>query len=730
MVKGTGIGSSDVDADVASSRGDQAVDSLGMPIRMHYQLFALFAVVMGGVPLLLSFTPLADAVSNIWLFRLVCVCPFFLAWFYLAAGKHVNWEVDYRIYHVAGFGAVTLLMAAALLLPPELVSVLVALMLIVPVTAAYVAPFRQSLVHAVTAAVLIIALAFIASPHLPLLRVVTLEIVMLTGYFMVVTTKSHLVAALNRHRAQSTIDSLTGAANVRSMRETLDSEIARAERGGDGFSLISFDLDDFKSSNDRYSHATGDMVLRSVAAAAQSQIEEKDTLARRGGDEFSIIVPAVPGQSIDELCSRISVAIARARFGVCPDILPTASIGWADHRSGENADELLARVDQEVHLAKERSREQDLSFLGISDNPAAGPLAAIETPDDTVEPEDPAAMATLFAWRQAALLFVIVAIAFSVVAATGLTPLGFSWQGTVASVLAILLAPVAWSMSNRKQVSMPLTHVLAMVSLGLITVVGLIEVDAASQTADLFLVAAYFVMFLVPTRQAAGYATAAVGLMAATLILGGDGDWLLRTAFALISVVLVSVILAMSRHRTIEATAASTRLARVDPLTGLPNVRRLRERINSEIGRSTASGRGFSLIMLDLDDFKRVNDRYGHSHGDEVLVAVAGALEANVRQSEMPARRGGDEFAVVLTDTDPSSGEGAVRRFSRAIEAARQELCLDVLSTASIGYADWHEGDDVAELMKRADAALHDSKVSSHLNRGVAVVEPGVQQFG
>lgn len=698
---------------------DEAVDALGMPIRLHYQLFALFAVVMGGVPLLLSFTPIADPVTHIWLLRAVCACPFLLAWGYLVAGRRADWAVDLRIYHVAGFATVALLVVASPAVP-RLIGAMAALLLIVPVTAAYVAPTKPSLLHLGIGSVVLVVLALIATPQIPLLRVVTLEIVMFAGFFMVVTTKSHMVAALDRLRAQATIDSLTGAANVRAMREALESEIARAARGGAGFSLISFDLDDFKSSNDRYSHATGDQVLRAVATAVQSRISERDMLVRRGGDEFSVIVPAVPGQSVDSLCSEIAIAIARVRLSVCPDVLPTASIGWADHLAGETPDELLARVDDAVHDAKVRSREQDLSLLDIAtDAEMASARSVIRAEDETIEAEDPTATATLFAWRQAAILYVVVAVVYTALAATGRTPLDLNWAGAVAVTFTALLAPVALALSKRERVSIVLTHVLAAVSIGLIFSIALINLDAAGQTADLFLVAIFFVMFLLPTRQAAAYALACIGLMALTLILNSESDWLLRTIFALVSGGLVSIILALSRHRTIATTAASAQLARIDPLTELSNVRRLRECINREIRRSEASGNGFSLIMLDLDDFKLVNDLHGHSHGDQVLVAVADALRENVRQSEMPARRGGDEFAVVLTDPDPAAAIGAMDRLARAIENVRQELSADVLPTASLGSAEWRDGDDADALMKRADAALHESKMLSHSVRGI-----------
>jgi diguanylate cyclase (GGDEF)-like protein len=157
-------------------------------------------------------------------------------------------------------------------------------------------------------------------------------------------------------------------------------------------------------------------------------------------------------------------------------------------------------------------------------------------------------------------------------------------------------------------------------------------------------------------------------------------------------------------------------------------MRSLRNRLDDEIARSSATGSQLSLVMLDLDDFKKVNDVYGHSRGDNVLAGVADALRQTVRRSEMPARRGGDEFAVILTDASEHDAAMAVNRFGVAIERARQALCDGVNSTASIGYTTWRIGDTTDDLFERADAALHDAKVRAHESRAHTAAAGGLSK--
>jgi diguanylate cyclase (GGDEF)-like protein len=166
------------------------------------------------------------------------------------------------------------------------------------------------------------------------------------------------------------------------------------------------------------------------------------------------------------------------------------------------------------------------------------------------------------------------------------------------------------------------------------------------------------------------------------------------------------------------------RLAITDPLTGLANRRHLLAELEHELRRASRSGHPLSVLMIDLDHFKGINDRYGHAVGDTVLVAVAARCSARLRAIDLCGRVGGEEFVVLLPETD---AEGAATTAER-VRADLAEKPIDTDNgplgvTISIGFAT-HDpqrlrvgepaGDDVARqaqiLLKRADHALYRAK--------------------
>jgi diguanylate cyclase (GGDEF)-like protein len=160
------------------------------------------------------------------------------------------------------------------------------------------------------------------------------------------------------------------------------------------------------------------------------------------------------------------------------------------------------------------------------------------------------------------------------------------------------------------------------------------------------------------------------------------------------------------------AREAALRLARFDPLTGLYTRHFLYSAIEREISRATRTGRGFCLLMLDLDDLKKVNDTHGHPTGDRIIRAVGEVIRRSVRESDLAARYGGDEFVVVLPETD-SSGAFTVASKLRA-DVAALVLRLDtgtVQTSISAGLVCHPEGGATLEqLMATVDAAMYESK--------------------
>lgn len=179
------------------------------------------------------------------------------------------------------------------------------------------------------------------------------------------------------------------------------------------------------------------------------------------------------------------------------------------------------------------------------------------------------------------------------------------------------------------------------------------------------------------------------------------------------------------RQRTSELTEARDRLESLvrelddknqaleilsvtDRLTGLANRRKLESALQAELLRARRYGKVFSVIMLDVDRFKNVNDTYGHTVGDTVLTQVAGLLTRNARETDLVGRWGGEEFLVVCPETSVAVVAALAERYRQEFERFEFEQAGRV--TCSFGVTACQEGDTVQALIQRADAALYRAK--------------------
>ncbi len=150
-----------------------------------------------------------------------------------------------------------------------------------------------------------------------------------------------------------------------------------------------------------------------------------------------------------------------------------------------------------------------------------------------------------------------------------------------------------------------------------------------------------------------------------------------------------------------------------DPVTGINNRAALNATIDREVNLSHRHGYALSVIMLDLDHFKRINDKYGHLAGDTVLRTLAGRVTDCTRGSDMVFRYGGEEFTVVLSNTEIDGAALLAERIRKAIAAV--PILIDdfeIPVTVSIGVSTLETGDTSASLINRADAALYDAKTA------------------
>jgi diguanylate cyclase (GGDEF)-like protein len=163
-----------------------------------------------------------------------------------------------------------------------------------------------------------------------------------------------------------------------------------------------------------------------------------------------------------------------------------------------------------------------------------------------------------------------------------------------------------------------------------------------------------------------------------------------------------------ARLSGLETQLDSTRReAAVDPLTNIANRRTFERTCQQLMG---ASQPRFVMGMIDVDDFKTINDRHGHAVGDRVLVAIAETLSRSFRSDDLVARLGGDEFAVLATSLSLAQAHSRFGAIIKVVKQACREILPDFATTVSTGLAEFSGGDTAGSLQERADLALYEAK--------------------
>jgi diguanylate cyclase (GGDEF)-like protein len=171
-----------------------------------------------------------------------------------------------------------------------------------------------------------------------------------------------------------------------------------------------------------------------------------------------------------------------------------------------------------------------------------------------------------------------------------------------------------------------------------------------------------------------------------------------------------------------------TRRAFGDSLTGLANPALFRDRLAHAVARQQRGNTSITLLLIDLDNFKTVNDTLGHSAGDELLITVAGRLSAQVRPADTLARLGGDEFAILVEDLDADAASALAQRIIAGVRQPVQAGTQDVICTMSVGIAAVQAGDPITaeELLRNADLAMYAAKRSGR--DGYTVFDPAMHE--
>ncbi|MGH9222598.1 MAG: diguanylate cyclase, partial [Acidimicrobiales bacterium] len=180
---------------------------------------------------------------------------------------------------------------------------------------------------------------------------------------------------------------------------------------------------------------------------------------------------------------------------------------------------------------------------------------------------------------------------------------------------------------------------------------------------------------------------------------------LLRWAVTVLTIVVICTFVALLRARVDALVARLSGAARTDPLTGLRNRRAYDELMTVEVARADRTGHPLALLVIDIDHFKAINDRFGHPTGDAVLRKVAAELERAERRIDVVARIGGEEFVVLLPETDSDGGYLVAERMRHAVHHAFGRDRFEVSISAGVAcYPD--DAGDAESLFRAADIAL------------------------
>jgi diguanylate cyclase (GGDEF)-like protein len=253
-------------------------------------------------------------------------------------------------------------------------------------------------------------------------------------------------------------------------------------------------------------------------------------------------------------------------------------------------------------------------------------------------------------------------------------------------------------------------------SLHVVAAVGSVEVLLSVWFGDpifawYYVFVVIFAAYAFPTRREVGLQLGfAILMMLAPAVFGYDGsehqlaDFMVEVP----SLILAAIVVVALREQLERSREAYRFLSRHDPLTGVGNYRQLHQALTGELARHARSDRRFALVLLDLDDFKGVNDSFGHLAGDRILCNVAEALTESIRPGDTIARHGGDEFSVIAPETSAPEATNLALRLEAAVQrvvAGQQNL------TASSGCAIYPDaGESVDELIGAADDALKREK--------------------
>ncbi|MBI4896741.1 MAG: GGDEF domain-containing protein [Actinobacteria bacterium] len=569
---------------------------------------------------------------------------------------------------------------------------------------------------------------------------------LIATYAMAVVAMSMILAKRRvrtlacRNRRLAFTDPLTGVGNTRAFRERLEARLL-SELEDPDFALYAIDLDNFKQVNDRFDHSRGDEVLRSVARSVSDAVDPGDFVARRGGDEFTVIAYRADGRDLEELRDRIAAAIRAARMRTCPQVTPSSGVAYVRACRGEALERVIERADDALQETKHRERglRARSADAGIPAD-ANGASTAVVSPID--QSNTPAAASreqsdkgarklrqrflALFerdldaAWISAAAMFGPVALLMLVVTSAGSLD---ALPTTIGACVAVSIAAITAGcvIAGLHRISHRWLHAATITVYALLAATVKFAGRDGVAFLELFpmLVLLGFIMFRV--RLALAYLLLGQSLFAYFVVAGDAPTGPTGAAVGSAIVLMVGGLMSKLRGVTVRHAQVNRELSERDALTGLGNMRALEQRVRNINGRVSAGKLHPALIAIDLDEFKPVNDKRGHSTGDRMLRAVARELADTAGEEDLVARRGGDEFVIVVNDIRAEPLRQTARRLGDAVVRARSRVCPDLRPTASVATVEWMPGHSSADLILKADRALHEAKAGSRQGKPMRI---------
>ncbi|MGM0563181.1 MAG: GGDEF domain-containing protein [Pseudomonadota bacterium] len=575
----------------------------------------------------------------------------------------------------------------------------------------------------------------------------------------------------SRAKKRSLTDILTGVHNRRSLFQILEE---RLEHRQGPMAVAILDLDHFKTINDTHGHPMGDSVLKRAATVLEGELAEGDEMGRFGGEEFLFILPGRDCQQtveyLNALRQRLKDCEIETENGERIALSGSFGLAWLgeDTDARGQSDALVNLADDALYQAKEKGRDRVEGGAVDADTLAAMPvnqhrntaqqsrrhfseiklreflrfktwrrvagsiLEWSSTSKGCLMAVVLFYMATnLFFWllslirREDAEQIIDVEVAHQLLILSALT----------SGIAIVLFAFGRWLNRVRPDARFFLALMLVLYSVVLVSFgyyLGILYMPSGA-----LLLTSAILGFLVFDRREIlpallfsmallvflAYASALGWLPYAPLIsTGGEPAWHLSTPFWVTSNYFFITVLTFASFalmgyiitRWHKREGEVRRLSLVDPLTLVHSRHSILEELAKVWKESRENDSPLSVVMLDLDKFKKVNDTWGHPLGDVVLCAAASTVEDMLREGDSIGRYGGEEFMLVLRDSDEEGAMATAERCRRAL--THVEIYSDegerVPVTASFGVVSnaHNAGESIEALIKRADDALYRAK--------------------